>query len=651
MLATETYSSVKRLAVMAHDLAMTPLALIVALYLRYPANAPLQMHVLVWVIPAFTLCAGLIYRLFRLYESKWRFSSLPDLFNIFRAASLLALLLLAIDFGLVARDVVSAFVFGEKVCFLYWLLQILFLGGPRIAYRYWRYVQSRRSSRRENAPAILVLGRSAEADVALRALEGGLRRRFFARGVLSPHASDAGASIRGAPVLGDYGDLERVVAEAAEEGHPIVRLVLAPSDFSPDQGSDRVIATARRLGIALSRLQTIEDGAGSALTPVEIEDLLFRSPVDSDRGALTRFLQGRRVIVTGGGGSIGSEICARVTALGAAELLILDNSEPALFAVSEQLAASRHATIVRASVADVRDRRRILALFEAFRPDVVFHAAALKQVPQLELDWAEGVKTNVFGSVNVADAIAACGAAGVLISTDKAVDPVSVLGATKRFSEMYGQLVDAERGARARLISVRFGNVLGSVGSVVPKFKAQIDRGGPVTVTHPDMVRYFMTVREAVDLVITAAAHAAAANVAPVLQAGAARASVYVLKMGQPARILDLAEKMIRLAGFEPRVDIDIVFTGSRRGERLNEILFSADEPAVDIGLDGVTAAQTMPVERAAMMRWLDALARAVEADDRAAADDVYADAIPKFRRERGASVTDLASRRIATQS
>ena len=246
-----------------------------------------------------------------------------------------------------------------------------------------------------------------------------------------------------------------------------------------------------------------------------------------------------------------------------------------------------------------------MSLFEQFRPDVVFHAAALKQLPQLELDWAEGVKTNIFGSVNVVDATAAVGAAGVLISTDKAVDPVS---GARRDQALFGNVRPARRcrarrtaSAVPRLISVRFGNVLGSVGSVVPKFKAQIERGGPVTVTHPEMVRYFMTVREAVDLVISAAAHSASAA-----GAGATRASVYVLKMGQPARILDLAEKMIRLAGYEPRVDIDIVFTGARRGERLNEILFSGNEPVVDIGVDGVTAAQTC----AGRSRRDDALAR-----------------------------------------
>ena len=220
---------------------------------------------------------------------------------------------------------------------------------------------------------------------------------------------------------------------------------------------------------------------------------------------------GKAIVVTGGGGSIGAEICERMLVFGASRLLVLENSEPALHAVLEKLAGMQAEAEISGRLADVRDRARIMALIVAFKPDMVFHAAALKHVPLLETDWDEGIKTNVFGSINVADAAAAAGAAAmVMISTDKAIEPVSVLGATKRLAEMYCEALDndAHAGNGTRLISVRFGNVLASNGSVVPKFKAQIEAGGPVTVTHPDMVRYFMTIREACDLVITAASHA-----------------------------------------------------------------------------------------------------------------------------------------------
>ena len=273
-----------------------------------------------------------------------------------------------------------------------------------------------------------------------------------------------------------------------------------------------------------------------------------------------------------------------------------------------------------------------MRLMAEFKPDIVFHAAALKHVPILERDWSEGVKTNIFGSVNVADAALAAGAkAMVMISTDKAIEPVSMLGLTKRFAEMYCQALDhdlatqSDGKSRMRLISVRFGNVLASNGSVVPKFKAQIEAGGPVTVTHPDMVRYFMTIREACDLVLTAATHA----LTPVRP----DVSVYVLNMGQPVKIVDLAERMIRLSGLEPGHDIEIVFSGMRPGERLNEILFASEEPTIEIGVAGVMAAKPNEPPMQALRQWIEALERAIANDDRATIRAVLKDAVPEFGR------------------
>jgi FlaA1/EpsC-like NDP-sugar epimerase len=349
--------------------------------------------------------------------------------------------------------------------------------------------------------------------------------------------------------------------------------------------------------------------------------------------------------VTGGGGSIGSEICERVATFGAARLLVIENSEPALYAVTEALATRASGLVIEGRIADIRDRERVMYLMREFRPDIVFHAAALKHVPILERDWSEGVKTNIFGSVNVADAALAAGAeAMVMISTDKAIEPVSMLGLTKRFAEMYCQALDhdlvtqAAGKPRMRLISVRFGNVLASNGSVVPKFKAQIEAGGPVTVTHPDMVRYFMTIREACDLVITAATHALAPTRPDV--------SVYVLEMGQPVKIVDLAERMIRMSGLEPGLDIEVVFTGMRPGERLNEILFASEEPTVDIGIAGIMAAKPNEPPMQTLRKWLADLEAAIAANDRATIKAVLKDAVPEF----GAAVGEACSEPPAAQ-
>jgi FlaA1/EpsC-like NDP-sugar epimerase len=538
-----------------------------------------------------------------------------------------------LDYVLVAPNVLGQFFFGKITIALYWILQMTFLGGPRIACRYYRYTRTRHDARSAEANPTLVLGRAADAEVLLRAIESGAVKKIWPVGILSPSAADQGQAIRGVPVLGGFDALDRVATERAARGTPIARVVFMPAAFEPEAKPEAVLMHARRLGLAVARLPSLEDGGEvPRLAPVNVEDLLLRPSVKIDYARLQSFLKDRSIVVTGGGGSIGSEICDRVITFGAARLLIIENSEPALHAVLEGLAAKRARPPISGRIADIRDRSRLTRLLTEFKPDIVFHAAALKHVPLLEQDWEEGVKTNVFGSVNVADAAAAAGAtAMVMISTDKAIEPVSVLGATKRFAEMYCQALNADlaRHAQAgrrpmRLIAVRFGNVLASTGSVVPKFKAQIDAGGPVTVTDPGMVRYFMTIREACDLVVTAASHA--------LTSGRADVSVYVLNMGQPVKIVDLAERMIRLAGLEPGRDIDIVFTGARRGERIQEALFAASEPMVDIGVLGVVAARPAQPSIEAMRGWLATLEQGLVRDEREAIYRVLRDAVPDFK-------------------
>ena len=318
---------IKRGIIIAHDLVATALAFGGCLILRYQfwQLAPM-MDEIVWLMPGFVAVAALVYRMFPLYASKWRFASLPDLFNIFKAASLLALVMLVGDYVLLARNLTPWLMFGEKTVTIYWLLQMFLLGGPRLAYRYLKYVQSRRIGERESAASVVILGRATEAEVVLRALETGLRRRFVARAILSPRSSDDGSSIRGVPVLGNYAELERIVTEAQDGNQPIARIIFAPNEFVPETESEMLLATANRLGIPLSRMQTMEEGAtvNGALKPVAIEDLLFRPSVEVDRALLAELLHGKRAIVTGGGGSIGSEICARLVAFGISDLLILD---------------------------------------------------------------------------------------------------------------------------------------------------------------------------------------------------------------------------------------------------------------------------------------------------------------------------------------
>jgi O-antigen biosynthesis protein WbqV len=621
----------RNLLIAAHDALATTLAVFASFYLRFEGDLFTErLPLLLRILPAFVAFSVVVCYLCRLTTTKWRFISLPDALNIFRAATVLTVALLVLDYIFVAPNVKGTFFLGKITIVLYWFLEVFFLSASRFAYRYFRYTRVRHHAKVEDAPPTLLIGRAADAEILLRGIESGAVKRIWPVGLLSPSIADRGQTIRNIPVLGAIDDLEDVIGDFARRGKPIARVVMTPSAFEPEARPESVLMRARRLGLIVSRLPSLESGDTPRLTTVVVEDLLLRPSEDIDYARLEALVKDKAVIVTGGGGSIGSEICDRVVTFGAARLLVIENSEPALYAVTEALAAHQTGAVIEGRIADIRDRERILRLMNEFRPQIVFHAAALKHVPILERDWSEGVKTNIFGSVNVADAALAAGAeAMVMISTDKAIEPVSMLGLTKRFAEMYCQALDHDLAspsgakARMRLISVRFGNVLASNGSVVPKFKAQIEAGGPVTVTHPDMVRYFMTIREACDLVLTAATHA----LAPVRP----DVSVYVLNMGQPVKIVDLAERMIRLSGLQPGHDIDIVFTGMRPGERLNEILFASEEPAVEIGVSGIMAAKPNEPSMASIRKWIAALEQAIERDDPATIRNVLKDAIPEF--------------------
>lgn len=620
----------RQILIVVHDLVATAAAILLTFLMRFEdARFYAKLPGLEIFLPIFVVYAAVVYFVFGLHRSKWRFTSVPDLYNIFRAATVLALSLLVLDYVLLSPNVFGRFFFGKITILLYWFLQMALLGGSRMAYRYLHYSRTLQRARIADASPTLILGRAADAEVLLRAVESGAVTRLWPAGILSPSENDRGQSIRGIPVVGGLDDLEAVVGDMATRGNPVTRLVLMPSALSPEARPESILIRARRLGLALSQLPSLDaEGPAVQLTPVSVEDLLLRPSVKIDYRRLEEFVQGKSVVVTGGGGSIGAEICERLVLFGVARLLVVENSEPALHGVCEALTARQSKAEITGRLADVRDRARIMGLISRFQPDIVFHAAALKHVPLLETDWDEGIKTNVFGSINVADAAVEAGAeAMVMISTDKAIEPVSVLGATKRLAEMYCEALDNECARRAgatRLISVRFGNVLASNGSVVPKFKAQIEAGGPVTVTHPDMVRYFMTIREACDLVITAASHA--------LSPQSGDVSVYVLNMGQPVRIVDLAERIIRLSGLEPGRDIEIKFTGIRPGERLHEILFAREEETVDIGIEGIVAARPVEPSLQAIRGWVGKLEQGLAKNERAVIYDALRDAVPEFR-------------------
>ena len=364
---------------------------------------------------------------------------------------------------------------------------------------------------------------------------------------------------------------------------------------------------------------------------------------------MARLIQGRRVIVTGAGGTIGSELARQVATFGPEMLILLDNGEYALWQIDLELAETHPLLQRKTLIADIRDEARIRAVFEELRPELVFHAAALKHVPIVEANPLEGLLTNAAGTRHVAEAARAAGAmAMVLISTDKAVNPTSVMGASKRVAEMYCQALDVAARASAepamRCVTVRFGNVLGSTGSVVPLFQRQLERGGPLTVTHPDMQRYFMTVREAVGLVLQASVLGVAQNTPlggalPVNQDG----GIFVLDMGKAVKIVDLARQMIRLAGLRPEIDVDIRFTGLRPGEKLYEELFHGKEPPVPTGYPGLLMATPRTADPAIVGRAIEEIAIACRGGQIRLALTLLGRLIPEFEHNADGSATARA--------
>jgi O-antigen biosynthesis protein WbqV len=623
----------KRGLVVLHDFAVTVGALLLAIFLRGEPRLATGVDPVLLVL-AFSLFALFVYHSCSLYASRWRFASLFDLFGIVKAVTVLTAVLLLADYAISPRLQEGTKLVGGRTLAIYWSLQIILLGGPRVAYRAYRSWRRTGAVRRDPLAAV-VIGRASDAESVIRAAEAGLAGPVRIYGIVSPVIQEANQAVRGVPVWGTTDDVEAVVRDAVERGITIQRAIIAPEALREAPLMEDLIGSFRRLGIPTIRLDTTEaTGAQreARLHAVIDDDLLIRPLVEVDDAPLRAFVHGKRVIVTGGGGSIGAELALRSAQFGAERVLVLDHSEVALHALLQRAELQRleGETVIEGRLCDVRDRARIMEITRSFAPDVVFHAAALKHLPHLEREVADAVRTNIAGTMNAADAAIAAGAAVfVLVSTDKATKPASILGATKRIAELYTQSVgpqpqiaDPAMRRRTRLVAVRFGNVLGTAGSVVPRFRAQIEAGGPVTVTHRDMVRYFMTKREATDLLLTAAR-------VTVDQPSGAQSAILVLNMGQPVRIDDLARRMIRLAGFEPDKGIRVDYVGTRPGERLSEFLFEDREPQFDIGIRGIVAAeaQTLPLPR--LQPLLADLVQAAEAGDDARARAMIAELVP----------------------
>jgi FlaA1/EpsC-like NDP-sugar epimerase len=546
----------RRSLVILHDVTMTAIAWMLAWLARFNFVIPAAEY---WQVSLFTLplvvaIQGLVAWRFGLYRGIWRFASLPDLWSIIRATVLGALFItLALFVAIRLQDV------PRSVLVLYPLMLVFLLGGPRLAYRLWKdksfILQSTGSDR------VLIVGAGTGGEALARDMlrEGA----FLPVGFIDDDPKLTDARIHGIPVLGRVDDLLALTKEHN------VDLILIAVQRATGQAMQRIIEHCEETGKPVRTLPPVHELVSGKvgvkeLREVSIGDLLGREPVALDWPTIQSSLAGKNVLVSGGGGSIGSELCRQIARLGPNKLIIFERSEHALYQLKRELLRKFPAVDVRALLGDVCDTAFVDREMQRHRPQVVFHAAAYKHLPMLEDQVREAVRNNILGTkVMVGAADAHNVEKFVMISTDKAVNPTSIMGFTKRCAELV--CVHKNLTSRTIFITVRFGNVLGSAGSVVPLFEEQIRQGGPVTVTHPEMTRYFMTIGEACELILQAEAIGGSGD-------------ILVLDMGEPVKISYLAEQMIRLSGKAPGDDVAIEFVGVRPGEKLHEELFYDEE-------------------------------------------------------------------------
>ncbi len=545
----------KKVLVIAHDLGAVVVCWLLAYWLRFNLEVPAVFFsnmpdVLLPVLIIHTLT----YQLFGLYRGIWRYASLMDLRRIILAVTLAALL--------VAASVLMFSLPGvpRSVLVLHPVLLILLMGGSRFVYRAWRD-QLLYGRMVFSGEPVLVLGTGDAAERLLRELAHS--SGWGVIGLLGENDARGGHELRGIKILGQIAELPTWAARLS------VRKVIVAMPEVTQAERRRAMEIAVQAKLSVLTVPSLEDVlsgkvAVSQVRRVELEDLLGRDPVELDDGGLSGWLGGQVVLVSGAGGSIGSELVRQMVRFQPRLLVLLEHSEFLLYQIEQEFRTRFHGTAIACVVGDVKDLAMLDRVFGRYRPGVVFHAAAYKHVPLMEDENAwQAVRNNVFGSKCVAEAAKRHGVEKmVLISTDKAVNPTNVMGASKRLAERLLGALQASQGTR--FVTVRFGNVLGSTGSVIPKFREQIARGGPVTVTHPEIIRYFMLIPEAVQLVLQAGLMG---------QGG----EIFVLEMGEPVRIADLARDLIRMSGFGED-EIRVEFTGLRPGEKLYEELLTDQE-------------------------------------------------------------------------
>lgn len=624
---------VRRAFIMVQDVVMVLVAVALALVL---SRSNLSFEALsgeglaTWA--SIVVISHLLFRFCGLYTTVWRFASTPDFFNILKSCAILTVVLYGVS--LLVRHFEPVAGLNERQFIVFLLVSFTIISAPRLFYRFlrdgasWGVLNGRDDEAR--AKQALFVGRLGEADLIIRFTRTAQPADYSIAGIMATeHGVPLGTRIQGVPVVANRPRLIDVLDDYATGTKSLDLLIFGSGAEHEIEEYSELVRVARHGDIAVvqfSGLSQLGQEGKLVLDEVEMETILRRPTVPSDIERIGAFVGGKRVLVTGGAGSIGRTLVKRSLELGAEAVLVADNSEFGIFQLSQYVEQKDHDRL-KVRIVDVADRRQMTRVVTEFKPDIVFHAAALKHVPLLEENWESAIQTNVFGTLVCAEVAARCGVAQfVMVSSDKAVDPSSVLGMTKRAAE---QIVSALHGtpaaepagrhAATKFIAVRFGNVFGSNGSVATIFQAQIEAGGPVTITDRRMTRYFMTVAEAVDLVIMSASDAAS-------RPAGQDFAVYMLDMGKPVPILEVAETMIRMAGKSPYTDIPIRFTGIRPGEKLHETLHGEDEELVELGVSKVFGLSTDVAQWSDVQAALAALQQSMKNQDKAASLAILAD-------------------------
>jgi FlaA1/EpsC-like NDP-sugar epimerase len=536
------------------DAILINLALFGSFYLRFEEGLPTE-YIQTYINASLVATVALLiaFHLFGLYRNIWRYASVGELLSIVYAVSVGAACTITIVYF------ISPMRLPHSVSVLFWLIVIVLIGGLRFSSRV-RQENSIFTVRNKDQRKVLIVGAGDAGVLALRELKKRDYLDGMPVGFIDDSRSKINLHVQGFPVLGSREDIPQIV-----EQYEVDEIIIAIPSASGDVIREIVEICKETKATSLKILPGVHDILSGKITvspirEVQVEDLLGRDPVSVDLEEVAGYLKGQTVLVTGAGGSIGSELCRQIVQFNPKKLILTGHGENSIFDIEQEL---KNQPVVT-EIVDIKDTAKVKLIFEKYRPQVVFHAAAHKHVPLMEGNPEEALKNNILGTTNLAQAADETGVKTfVLISTDKAVNPTSIMGASKRIAEMVIQ--DFDRRSSTKFVAVRFGNVLGSRGSVIPTFKKQISVGGPVTVTDPNMTRYFMTIPEASQLVIQAGAMASGGE-------------IFILDMGKPVKIVNLAKDLIRLSGLEPEKDIKIVFTGIRPGEKLYEELLTSEE-------------------------------------------------------------------------